>query len=58
MAALGGDLHQGGYDVLLFDLRGTARAIPRGYSQLDHRERADIRAVMTWAADAASRRIA
>src|ERR1700730_18079806 len=48
MAALGRDLHERGFDVLLFDLRGHGESDPsRLY--LGRRERADIRAVMSWA---------
>jgi uncharacterized protein len=48
MAALGRDLHHKGFDVLLFDLRGHGQSDPsRLY--LGRRERADIRAVMSWA---------
>jgi len=48
MAALGRDLHQNGFDVLLFDLRGHGQSDPsRLY--LGRRERNDIRAVMEWA---------
>ena len=48
MASLGRDLNQQGFDVLLFDLRGHGESDPsRLY--LGRRERADIRAVMTWA---------
>jgi uncharacterized protein len=48
MAALGRDLHRRGFDVLLFDLRGHGQSDPsRLY--LGRRERADIRAVMSWA---------
>ena len=48
MASLGRDLHRHGFDVLLFDLRGHGQSDPsRLY--LGRRERADIRAVMTWA---------
>jgi pimeloyl-ACP methyl ester carboxylesterase len=48
MAGLGRDLHDHGYDVLLFDLRGHGQSDPsRLY--LGRRERADIRAVMAWA---------
>ena len=51
MAALGGDLHFLGYDVLLFDLRGHGQSDPsRLY--MGRRERADIRAVLAWAAGA------
>ena len=47
----GRDLHRGGFDVLLFDLRGHGQSDPsRLY--LGRRERADIRAVMSWAAEA------
>ena len=50
MASLGRDLHRGGFDVLLFDLRGHGQSDPsRLY--LGSRERADIRAVMSWALD-------
>jgi len=48
MAALGRDLHHGDYDVLLFDLRGHGQSDPSRLS-LGRRERADIRAVMSWA---------
>src|SRR3954467_1975567 len=48
MASLGRDLHQGGYDVLLFDLRGHGQSDPSRLS-LGSRERADIRTVMAWA---------
>jgi pimeloyl-ACP methyl ester carboxylesterase len=48
MAGLGRDLHDQGFDVLLFDLRGHGQSDPsRLY--LGRRERADIRAVMDWA---------
>jgi dipeptidyl aminopeptidase/acylaminoacyl peptidase len=48
MASLGRDLHNRGFDVLLFDLRGHGQSDPsRLY--LGRRERGDIRAVMTWA---------
>jgi pimeloyl-ACP methyl ester carboxylesterase len=50
MAALGRDLHHGGYDVLLFDLRGHGQSDPSRLT-LGNRERADIRAVMKWAGD-------
>ncbi|HKI21316.1 MAG TPA: alpha/beta fold hydrolase, partial [Isosphaeraceae bacterium] len=51
MAALGRDLNQKGFDVLLFDLRGHGQSDPsRLY--LGRRERNDIRAVMTWAESA------
>ncbi len=51
MAALGRDLHQGGYDILLFDLRGHGQSDPSRLT-LGRRERNDIRAVMNWALDA------
>jgi len=51
MAALGRDLHQGGYDILLFDLRGHGQSDPSRLS-LGRRERNDIRAVMNWALEA------
>ena len=48
MAGLGRDLHERGFDVLLFDLRGHGESDPsRLY--LGRRERTDIRAVMGWA---------
>jgi pimeloyl-ACP methyl ester carboxylesterase len=48
MAGLGKDLHERGFDVLLFDLRGHGESDPsRLY--LGRRERGDIRAVMAWA---------
>jgi pimeloyl-ACP methyl ester carboxylesterase len=48
MASLGRDLNRRGFDVLLFDLRGHGQSDPsRLY--LGRRERADIRAVMSWA---------
>jgi uncharacterized protein len=50
MAALGRDLHRGGYDVLLFDLRGHGQSDSRRLT-LGRRERGDIRAVMNWAED-------
>jgi uncharacterized protein len=50
MASLGRDLHHRGFDLLLFDLRGHGQSDPsRLY--LGRRERADIRAVMSWAQD-------
>ena len=50
MASLGRDLHRRGFDVLLFDLRGHGQSDPsRLY--LGSRERADIRAAMSWALD-------
>ncbi|QEH33648.1 esterase [Aquisphaera giovannonii] len=48
MAALGCDLHAGGYDVLLFDLRGHGQSDPTRLT-MGRRERGDIRAVMGWA---------
>lgn len=48
MAALGRDLHQKGFDVLLFDLRGHGQSDPSRLS-LGSRERADVRAVLDWA---------
>ena len=48
MAALGRDLHHGGYDVLLFDLRGHGQSDPSRLT-LGRKERGDIRAVMNWA---------
>ena len=50
MAALGRDLHQGGYDILLFDLRGHGQSDPSRLT-LGRRERSDIRAVMNWASE-------
>jgi uncharacterized protein len=48
MAGLGRDLHERGFDILLFDLRGHGQSDPSRLS-LGRRERADIRAVMSWA---------
>jgi pimeloyl-ACP methyl ester carboxylesterase len=48
MGSLGRDLHKQGYDVLLFDLRGHGESDPSRLS-LGGRERADLRAVMSWA---------
>jgi len=48
MAGLGRDLHNQGYDVLLFDLRGHGQSDPSRLS-LGGRERGDLRAVMRWA---------
>ncbi|AMV39535.1 alpha/beta hydrolase [Planctomyces sp. SH-PL62] len=48
MAALGRDLHERGYDVLLFDLRGHGQSDSARLS-LGSRERADLRAVLDWA---------
>jgi pimeloyl-ACP methyl ester carboxylesterase len=48
MAGLGRDLHDEGFDVLLFDLRGHGESdASRLY--LGRRERTDIRAVIAWA---------
>ncbi|MDG3002904.1 alpha/beta hydrolase [Paludisphaera mucosa] len=51
MASLGRDLHEAGYDVLLFDLRGHGQSDPSRLS-LGSRERADVRAVLRWAHEA------
>jgi pimeloyl-ACP methyl ester carboxylesterase len=51
LAALGRDLHRQGYDLLLFDLRGHGESDPSRLF-MGRRERADIRAVLTWAARA------
>jgi alpha-beta hydrolase superfamily lysophospholipase len=51
MAALGRDLHNRGHDVLLFDLRGHGQSDSTRIT-LGRRERADLRAVLTWAAEA------
>jgi uncharacterized protein len=51
MASLGRDLHQRGFDVLLFDLRGHGQS-DSSRLYLGRRERADIRAVMGWAQEA------
>jgi uncharacterized protein len=51
MASLGRDLHQHGFDVLLFDLRGHGQS-DSSRLYLGRRERADIRAVMGWAQEA------
>lgn len=48
MAALGRDVHHGGYDVLLFDLRGHGQSDPSRLT-MGRKERGDIRAVMNWA---------
>jgi len=48
MAALGRDLHARGHDVLLFDLRGHGQSDASRLS-LGRRERADLRAVLSWA---------
>jgi fermentation-respiration switch protein FrsA (DUF1100 family) len=48
MAGLGRDIHQRGYDVLMFDFRGHGQSDPsRVY--LGRRERSDLRAVLAWA---------
>jgi alpha-beta hydrolase superfamily lysophospholipase len=48
MAALGRDLHAGGYDVLLFDLRGHGQSDPHRLT-MGRSERVDLCAVMSWA---------
>lgn len=48
MAGLGHDLHEKGYDVLLFDLRGHGRSDPHRLT-MGRREREDIRSVLGWA---------
>jgi alpha-beta hydrolase superfamily lysophospholipase len=48
MAGLGRDLHDRGYDVLLFDLRGHGQSDPSRVS-MGRRERGDLRAVLAWA---------
>jgi alpha-beta hydrolase superfamily lysophospholipase len=48
MAELGRDLHERGYDVLLFDLRGHGRSDPSRVT-MGRRERNDLRAVLAWA---------
>jgi pimeloyl-ACP methyl ester carboxylesterase len=48
MAPLGHDLHTLDYDVLLFDLRGHGQSDPARLT-MGRRERADIRAVQSWA---------
>jgi dipeptidyl aminopeptidase/acylaminoacyl peptidase len=48
MAPLGRDLHALDYDVLLFDLRGHGQSDPARLT-MGRRERADIRAVQSWA---------
>jgi alpha-beta hydrolase superfamily lysophospholipase len=50
MAALGRDLHGLGQDVLLFDLRGHGQSDPSRLT-MGRRERADLRAVLSWASD-------
>jgi pimeloyl-ACP methyl ester carboxylesterase len=51
MASLGRDLHERGFDVLHFDLRGHGESDPSRLS-MGRRERGDIRAVMNWAEEA------
>ena len=48
MARLAGDLHEHGYDVLVFDLRGHGSSDPSRLS-MGGRERGDLRAVLDWA---------
>ena len=48
MAGLGRDLHERGYDVLLFDLRGHGQSDPSRVF-MGRRERSDLRAVLKWA---------
>jgi len=48
MAELGHDLHEEGYDVLLFDLRGHGRS-DSSRLFMGRRERGDLRAVLRWA---------
>lgn len=48
LAGLGHDLHQRGYDVLLFDLRGHGESDPSRVF-MGRRERGDLRAVQSWA---------
>ena len=48
MAGLGRDLHDRGYDILLFDLRGHGQSDPSRVS-MGRRERGDLRAVLAWA---------
>jgi uncharacterized protein len=47
MAGIAHDLHAGGYDVLLFDLRGHG-ASDQSRLYMGGRERADVRAVLDW----------
>jgi uncharacterized protein len=51
MASLGRDLHERGFDVLLFDMRGHGQS-DSSRLYLGRRERADLRAVMSWAQEA------
>ena len=48
MAGLGHDLHEKGYGVLLFDLRGHGQSDPSRVS-MGRRETGDLRAVLAWA---------
>ena len=48
MARIGHDLHEEGYDVLLFDLRGHGLS-DRSRLYMGGRERVDLRAVLDWA---------
>ena len=48
MARIGHDLHEEGYDVLLFDLRGHGSS-DRSRLYMGGRERGDLRAVLDWA---------
>ncbi len=48
MAGLGRDLHERGYDILLFDLRGHGQS-DRSRVSMGRRERCDLRAVLNWA---------
>lgn len=48
MAGLGRDLHDRGYDILLFDLRGHGQSDPSRVF-MGRRERSDLRAVLNWA---------
>lgn len=51
MAELGRDLHDRGYDILMFDLRGHGASDPSRIF-MGRRERGDLRAVLAWAEDA------
>ncbi|MFO0952282.1 MAG: alpha/beta fold hydrolase [Isosphaeraceae bacterium] len=48
MAGLGKDLHERGYDVLMFDLRGHGES-DSSRLFMGRRERGDLRAVLAWA---------
>ncbi len=48
MAALGRDIREAGYDVLVFDLRGHGGSDPSRLF-MGRRERGDVRAVLAWA---------